>query len=217
MSNAEKFDCYAIIEVMGHKKFAGRVTEGPFGLVQIDVPEVTLSSGQLLPPFSKMLGAHAIYAMTPCTEETARAFARDFRSQAFHSYELPALPAPKPAPERDPEWDAEDDDPHTNFCEDCGVAMDSMDVYCEECQEERDDEAADVAAESDTPAVSWSPVYEGASELAAALGVEPLPITPVPECSRKYVSGKACLLCGDSACFQIAARPDLDPDDGEPF
>lgn len=108
----DKFDQWCVVEVMGHKKFAGRVTEGPFGLVQIDVPEVTLSSGQIVPPFSKMLGAHAIYAMTPCTEETARAFAKEFRSQAFQTYELPALTAPKASydPERDPEneWVTQD-------------------------------------------------------------------------------------------------------------
>jgi hypothetical protein len=110
----DKFQTWAVVEVMGHKKFAGRVTEGPFGLVQIDVPEVTLSSGKIVPPFTKMLGAHAIYAMTPCTEETAKAFAKEFRSQAFQTYELPSLPAPKPivrdTDKRDPEWDDDDDD-----------------------------------------------------------------------------------------------------------
>lgn len=167
--SVEKFDQWCVVEVMGHKKFAGRVTEGPFGLVQIDVPEVTLSSGQLLPPFSKMLGAHAIYAMTPCTEETARAFARDFRSQAFHSYELPALTAPKifePTPERDPEWDADNDD---------------VDV-------------------------SWSPVYEGVDELAAALAE--LPVTQ--EALDAFI---------DAVGVDVPARdPQLEEvDDNEPF
>ncbi len=112
--SSDKFDQWWVVEVIGHKKFAGRVTEGPFGLVQVDVPEVTLASGQNLPAFSKLFGAASIYCLTPCTEETARAFARDFRTQAFHSYELPALAAPKifaPVPaERDPEWDADNDD-----------------------------------------------------------------------------------------------------------
>ncbi len=230
---SDKFNQWCVVEVMGHKKFAGRVTEGPFGMVQVDVPEVTLSSGAIVPPFTKLLGAHAIYAMTPCTEETARAFAREFRSQAFQTYEIPALTAPKPRvftstpsdsvnqlfdefmngdvadisqDERDPEWDADNDDL------------------------EADEEAFRKAAFIIHDEFHSVPSQEDIDQFVAALGVdvpardpqleeglEPLPITPVPECSRKYVSGKACLLCGDGACFQIAARPDLDPDDGEPF
>jgi len=131
--STDKFNQWCVVEVMGHKKFAGRVTEGPFGLVQVDVPEVTLASGQNLPAFSKLFGAASIYCLTPCTEETARAFARDFRTQAFQTYELPALAAPKPVPERDPEWDADNDDLEADWeppreC-DCGDRQ-----VCDVCQ-----------------------------------------------------------------------------------
>lgn len=212
----DKFDQWCVVEIMGHKKFAGRVTEGAFGLVQIDVPE----SGPDLPAFTKLFGAAAIYGMTPCTEETARAVARGLRLLAFQTYELPslALTAPRipvaeetlraltPAPERDPEWDADNDD------------LEADEEALRKATFIIHDEVHDLPSEADI------------DEFAAAFGFdvpardpqleecdEPLPITPVPECSRKYVSGKACLLCGDGACFQIAARPDLDPDDGEPF
>lgn len=140
--SSDKFDQWCVVEVMGHKKFAGRVTEGPFGMVQVDVPEVTLTSGKNLPAFSKLFGSSSIYCLTPCTEETARAFARDFRTQAFQTYELPALTAPKPTlftPERDPEWDQD-----TSYCEDCGASLNAIeDVYCKACQDERE-EASDV-------------------------------------------------------------------------
>ncbi len=69
--SSDKFDQWCVVEVMGHKKFAGRVTEGAFGLVQVDVPEVKLP-GQTLPAFTKLFGAASIYCMTVCTEETAR-------------------------------------------------------------------------------------------------------------------------------------------------
>jgi hypothetical protein len=153
--STEKFDQWCVVEVMGHKKFAGRVTEGPFGLVQVDVPEVTLASGPNLPAFSKLFGAASIYCLTPCTAETARAFARDFRTQAFHSYELPALAAPKPVHDRDPEWDADNDDLEADWSEpsdpltdpqmnddiDQFVASLGVDVSARDPQLEADDDA----------------------------------------------------------------------------
>jgi len=93
---------------MGHRTFAGLVTEQTVGgasFVRVDVPAV---GG--LPEFTKLLGAGSIYAITPCTEETARAFAESARLRAFHEYEAPRLPAPKePAIDRDG-YDRWDDD-----------------------------------------------------------------------------------------------------------
>ena len=91
------FESWAIVEIMGHKRFAGLVTEQSIGgtsFVRIDVPEVTTDGGTALPAFSKLFGAQAVYCISPCTEETARAFARSFRSRAFELYEAPRLEAP---------------------------------------------------------------------------------------------------------------------------
>lgn len=157
----DKFDQWCVVEVMGHKKFAGRVTEGPFGLVQVDVPEVTLASGQTLPAFSKLFGAASIYCLTVCTEETARAFARDFRTQAFQTYELPALTASKPvtidasdpknwANNRDPEWDADNDDLEADWDQprkcDCGDRQ-----VCDVCQNVGSDPLSDRKLEEELP------------------------------------------------------------------
>src|SRR5438270_10021519 len=70
----EKFDQWAIVEVMGHKKYAGRVTEQQIagaGLVRVDVPEVKVGE-KTHPPFSKLIGPASIYCITPVTEELAR-------------------------------------------------------------------------------------------------------------------------------------------------
>lgn len=73
MAGTNTFDQWALVEVMGHQRIAGRVTEAEIGgckFVRVDVPET--QTGQAL---TKYLGPSAIYAITPITEETARAFA----------------------------------------------------------------------------------------------------------------------------------------------
>lgn len=89
MSEDTKFETWAVIEVMGHKRYAGFVTEQTVAgaaFVRVDVPEC-----EDLPAFTKLLGAGSIYAITPCTEETAKAFAAKLRERAFKTYEAPRL------------------------------------------------------------------------------------------------------------------------------
>ena len=68
-----KFECWAVVEVMGHSRYAGMVTEQAIGgcaFVRVDVPAV---DGRL--PFTKLLGQGSIFAITPCSEEAAKAVA----------------------------------------------------------------------------------------------------------------------------------------------
>lgn len=81
---------------MGHKKYAGRVTEQTIGgaaFLRVDVPELKGQSGATFPAFTKLLGASSIYAITPTTEETARGFGQLLQARAFNTYEAPRLPA----------------------------------------------------------------------------------------------------------------------------
>ncbi len=79
----EKFECWAVVEVMGHNTFAGRVTEQAIGgasFVRVDVPAVEAT--RYYPAqagFTKFLGAGSIYAITPCTEDVVRAVAAQRR------------------------------------------------------------------------------------------------------------------------------------------
>ena len=117
MSETKTFESWAIVEVMGHRQFAGFVTEQAIGgasFVRVDVPAVH-ADGDELPGFTKLLGAGSIYAISPCTEETAKAFAARARARAFSVYEAPRLPAPSsaevwadPIPEADPDDDYDD-------------------------------------------------------------------------------------------------------------
>ena len=93
-TTVEKFAEWAIVEIMGHKRFAGHVTEQAVGgasFVRIDVPEISLPTGDVLPAFTKLFGAASIYCISPCTEETARLFAASIRAEGFSRYEVPKL------------------------------------------------------------------------------------------------------------------------------
>jgi len=68
--SAEKFDCWGVVEVMGHSRYAGRVTEQAIGgcaFVRVDVPAV---GGRIA--FTKLLGQGSIFAITPCSEDAAK-------------------------------------------------------------------------------------------------------------------------------------------------
>lgn len=76
---------WAVVEVFGHQRFAGRVSEETLagqGFVRVDVPEC----GERSPGFSKLFGPGAIFGITPTTEAIARRCAQDWRSQALDAY-----------------------------------------------------------------------------------------------------------------------------------
>lgn len=115
---AEKFEQWAILEIMGHQRYAGLVSEQAIGgasFVRIDVPEC---DGK--PPFTKMFGAGSIYAITPVAEDVARSVAKTLHQQPISVWDLPEdlkaklrTPAPAltgPAYQDDNEYDDNDED-----------------------------------------------------------------------------------------------------------
>lgn len=112
--HAQPLETWAIVEVMGHKQFAGFVTEhtiGSMALVRVDVPE-TDQGGVFTKPYSKLIGPGSIYCITPCTEEIARAAA--VRLERWNNPIPVDLPIQKQlapvAPAADAEIDFDDDD-----------------------------------------------------------------------------------------------------------
>ncbi len=101
-----KLETWAIVEIMGHQRFAGFVQTVPMGgaaMIRIDVPEIPddeekyqeyESAGpdgrQMLvtktrprkgsPAFTKFFGVSSIFALTPCSQEVAIAAVRSFRA-----------------------------------------------------------------------------------------------------------------------------------------
>ena len=89
MSEQEKFDSWAVVELFGHQQIAGRVTEASIGgcsFLRVDVPDqpavekdTYYGKQPALPAYTRYFGNGAIYAMNPCTEAATRAVAARIR------------------------------------------------------------------------------------------------------------------------------------------
>lgn len=77
---------WCFLELMGHRKLAGFVSEGKFAgavFVRIDVP-----GDDRNPPATQLYSPSAVYAMTPTSEDLARRFASRVRPEPVHRFEL---------------------------------------------------------------------------------------------------------------------------------
>ena len=86
MQQSEKFDVWALIELFGHSRIAGRVTERNLGggaFLQVDVPETKNN-----PPFTRLLNPSAIYAINPLDEETARNYANRLEVAPINEWDV---------------------------------------------------------------------------------------------------------------------------------
>lgn len=87
-----EYEGFAVVELMGHRRLAGYVREvSMFGtaMLRVDVPGDEPENAHA----TQYYGGGSIYALTPCSEEIARALSK-------HARETPeaiayALPAPK--------------------------------------------------------------------------------------------------------------------------
>jgi hypothetical protein len=93
---SESFEGWAILELMGHRRLGGRVSEVEmFGakMCRIDVPTI---ENTLCGPkdrwTTQYYGGSSIYCMTPCSEEASRLAASISRPEPVHEWELPKLP-----------------------------------------------------------------------------------------------------------------------------
>jgi hypothetical protein len=99
---SDKFASWAILELMGHRRLGGFVSETTLAggaFLRIDVPgdvEGEVHSTQFYSPGS-------VYCLTPCAEAVAKIVARTSRPEPVHQWELPR------ARERDLEEFADDE------------------------------------------------------------------------------------------------------------
>lgn len=119
MEESKAFDSWAVVEVMGHNTYAGRVSEQVIagtGFVRVDVPEVPAGRyGEGLAAFTKIIGPGSIYAITPCTEEVARRAAGATRSRPVSMVSLTAPKALAAAIDADADSNDTDDDDDVAF------------------------------------------------------------------------------------------------------
>lgn len=87
----EKFEQWAIVELFGHSRIAGLVTEHSLGgcnFVRVDVPAV---NG--FPEFTKLYGNGAIYAISFVDRDIALAAVEKIRSVPVTPYDVGSLTA----------------------------------------------------------------------------------------------------------------------------
>jgi hypothetical protein len=86
MSERQAFEQWAIIELFGHSRIAGKVSEQTIGgcaFVRVDVPAVDGDQA-----FTKLFGNGAIYALTITDEAAATLAAKAIRAQPINTWEL---------------------------------------------------------------------------------------------------------------------------------
>lgn len=120
-----KFETWALLELYGHARLAGLVSEqtiGGVGFIRVDVPEVQRQAVrwaeggkretfvETIAGFTKFYGPGALFSITPTTEEIARAVACSIASRPIQQFELPQLKALEAPPEDDEEGDPDDED-----------------------------------------------------------------------------------------------------------
>jgi len=97
---SDPFEGWAIVELMGHRRLAGHVTEQDIagqGFLRLDVHD---SDG---PVTTQFYSPGAVYCLTPTTEEIARGLGARLKPAPVSRYELEP---PKP----DPWHDSDDED-----------------------------------------------------------------------------------------------------------
>jgi hypothetical protein len=89
---SDVFREWAILELMGHRRLAGLLSEQTIGgtvFIRLDVPAV---EGK--PAATQFYSAQAVYAITPCSENTARQVAAIGKVEPVTQWELPRLDPP---------------------------------------------------------------------------------------------------------------------------
>lgn len=82
----ESKQMWALVELFGHNRIAGKVTEAEMGggsLIRVDVPAVKDRA-----PLTKYYNVKAIYALTPVDEATALKMAESIDAAPINSYSL---------------------------------------------------------------------------------------------------------------------------------
>lgn len=87
MNNSTQQDpIHAIIELMGHQKMAGTISDAAMGggaFIRVDVPETTTS-----PKFTRFLNPSSIYAINPVTEDVMRVMAERIKFRPVDAWDV---------------------------------------------------------------------------------------------------------------------------------
>jgi hypothetical protein len=106
----QPFRSWALVEMKGHRREAGLVTEAAFpaGWIRLDVPRGTDPADGWAA--TRLIEPAAGYCMTPCTEALAREFASAHQPQPVTEWDLPSQRQALTEPPRHNGPEAYDDD-----------------------------------------------------------------------------------------------------------
>jgi hypothetical protein len=82
----ESFESWGLLELFGHQRLAGKLSEQTIGgchFIRIDVPKVGDTEA-----YTRFFTQGAIYGMTPMSEDTARRMANYLQAVPVNRYEL---------------------------------------------------------------------------------------------------------------------------------
>lgn len=103
----EAFEAWGLLELFGHNRLAGKLSEQTIGgchFIRVDVPASEHVAG-----YTRFFTNAAIYSMTVTSEEVARRLAAHLRARPVEAYELPKPPLGASAV-AGPDDDDDDDD-----------------------------------------------------------------------------------------------------------
>jgi hypothetical protein len=107
---ANPFAGWVILELMGHRRLAGYLTEQEIageGFLRLDVPDGNPTDGP--PKATQFYRPAAVYCITPTTEDVARLVAAGSDPAPVKRWELPAPASTSPPAGFDGAWDEDDD------------------------------------------------------------------------------------------------------------
>jgi hypothetical protein len=130
-TNDNGFEGWAIVELMGHRRLAGKCSQETIAgapMLRLDIPAAD-GSGAFATQF---YGGAAIYCLTPTTEEMARAVAKSSQPAPVQRWEIPDLrQRDEASPPRSPI-------PDRTVCIICSAK--SIGIYCPEHAAEKAEE-----------------------------------------------------------------------------
>jgi len=89
MTAETKFETWALVELFGHARIVGLVTEQSIGgasFIRVDVPKPDGTTD-----FTRLFGSSAIYAISPITKDLAVRMAQVASARPVEAYEIPKL------------------------------------------------------------------------------------------------------------------------------
>ena len=99
MTDTPTFAEWVILELLGHRRLAGYLTEQQIaghGYLRLDIPGENDSEAKDFAA-TQLFNPTSVYAIHPTTETIARHAAQTYRQAPLNHWELPAAPSRSPA------------------------------------------------------------------------------------------------------------------------